>query len=182
MAQVDPAGTSGPAAAVEGAVGLGSNLGDRLAHLVEARRQIGALPGTSVLASSPVYETEPVDVAEAYRELTFLNACLLVRTVLPLERWSEALHAIEDRMLRERTGDPNAPRTIDIDLLSYGEVRSTDPRFRLPHPRSLNRRFVCQPLHDLRPGWVLPGQPYSVTEALRRLPPAPRVWRHCDDW
>ncbi len=167
---------------VEVALGLGSNLGDRLGHLTEACRQIEALPETAVLARSPVYETEPVGVSAADRNRLFLNACLLLRSGLPLERLSRELHAIEDRLLRRRSGDPNAPRTIDIDLLSYGATLSADPRIRLPHPRILDRRFVCQPLHDLRPDWVLPGHAVSVTDALRRLPPEPRVWRYCDEW
>ena len=162
---------------IEAAVGLGSNLGDRLAYLREARDRIAALPGTVSVEMSPVYETEPVGVAEAYREMTYLNAVLLVRTTLGVEEWSRRLHALEDELFRVRTGERNAPRTIDIDLLTYGDVRRDRPDLRLPHPQCLTRRFVCQPLADLRPDYVVPGQSRTVAEILASLPKRPWVRR-----
>lgn len=163
---------------VEAAVGLGSNLGDRLGYLCAARDRIAALPGTDSIEMSPVYETEPVGVAEAYQSMTYLNAVLLVRTTLDVEEWSRRLHALEDELYRVRTGERNAPRTIDIDLLTYGDVRMDRPDLRLPHPQCLTRRFVCQPLADLRPDYVVPGQSQTVAQILATLPERPWVRRY----
>ena len=164
-----------PELPAEAAVGLGSNLGDRLGYLREARDRIAALPGTVSVEASPVYETEPVGVADAYRGLTYLNAVLLVRTLLDVEEWSRRLHALEDALFRVRTGERNAPRTIDIDLLTYGDARMDRPDLRLPHPQCLTRRFVCQPLADLRPGYVVPGQSRTIADLLASLPDRPWV-------
>lgn len=163
---------------VEAAVGLGSNLGDRLGYLQEARDRIASLPGTVSVEMSPVYETEPVGVADSYRALTYLNAALLVRTTLGVEEWSRRLHALEDELYRVRTGERNAPRTIDIDLLTFGNLRMDRPDLRLPHPQCLTRRFVCQPLADLRPGYVVPGQSRTVAQILATLPERPWVRRY----
>lgn len=162
---------------VEAAVGLGSNLGDRLGYLFEARDRIAALSGTVSVEMSPVYETEPVGVSEKYRAFTYLNAVLLVRTTLGVEEWSRRLHALEDELFRVRTGERNAPRTIDIDLLTYGDLQMDRPDLRLPHPQCLTRRFVCQPLADLRPGYVVPGQRRTIAEILATLPERPWVHR-----
>lgn len=167
---------------VEAAVGLGSNLGDRLAHLREARGRIAALAGVGAVASSPVYETEPVGVPDAYRDRLFLNAVLVVETTLSADDWSRALHAIENELFRVRTGERNAPRTIDIDLLTFGSLVVTRPDLTLPHPQCVRRRFVCQPLADVRPDWVLPGQSKRVLELLGDLPPTPSVRLVAVDW
>lgn len=167
---------------VEAAVGLGSNLGDRLAHLREARARIAALAGVGTVWSSPVYETEPVGVPEAYRDRLFLNAVLVVETKLGVEDWSRELHGIEDALYRVRTGERNAPRTIDIDLLTYGDLRMARPDLTLPHPQCAARRFVCQPLADLRPDWVLPGRARSIREILSGLPAEPSVRVFAAPW
>ena len=163
-------------------VGLGSNLGDRLANLRAARERIDALPETRVVASAPVYETEPVGVAERYRDLLYLNTVLCAETELDLEEWSRSLHSIEDVLLRVRTGERNAPRTIDIDLLTYGDVISRRPHLNLPHPQCTARRFVCAPLNDLEPGLVLPGETRTVAEILASLPAVPSVRHFAMEW
>ncbi len=173
---------------VEAAVGLGSNLDraarnapgapaatSRLGFLQEAVDRISDLPGTVSVEASPVYETEPVGVPEEFRALTYLNAVLIVRTELDVEEWSRRLHALEDELYRVRTGVRNAPRTIDIDLLTFGEIRMDRPDLRLPHPQCASRRFVCQPLADLRPGLVLPGETRTISEILGSLPVRPWV-------
>ena len=156
-------------------VALGSNLGDRLANLQAAHDLIASLPGTLSLEASPVYETEPVGVSDAHRSLTYLNAVLAVRTTLDVETWSLRLHAIEDALHRVRTGERNAPRPIDVDLITYGDVRMSRPDLTLPHPRAAERRFVLQPLADLRPDLVLPGESRTVSALLASLPSSPWV-------
>ncbi len=167
---------------VEAAVGLGSNLGHRLANLRAARERIGSLETVRLLASSPVYETEPVEVPEAYRGQWFLNAVLICETRMSPDAWSDALHAVEDSLWRVRTGERNAPRTIDIDLLTYGELELARPGLVLPHPQCVHRRFVCQPLSDVRPGLVLPGQTRSLAAILKALPPSPSVRQMSRTW
>ena len=165
-------------------VALGSNLGDRLGFLRAARDRVALLPRTRLLASSPVYETEPVHARarqpacaepETVRDPPYLNAVLLCRTRLSPDDWSRRLHAIEDALGRVRTGIRDAPRTIDIDLLTYGSLRVHLPHLTLPHPEASLRRFVLQPLADIRPDLVLPGQTLPVSALLAALPDTPWV-------
>ncbi len=161
--------------ATDAIVALGSNQGDRMRMLRAARDLVARLPGTLAIETSPVYETEPVGVAERHRERTYLNAVLAVRTTLDVETWSRQLHAIEDALGRVRTGEPNAPRPIDVDLVSFGDLRLSRPDLTIPHPRAMGRRFVFQPLADLRPNLVLPGQTETVSSVLAALPESPWV-------
>ena len=161
----------------EAAIGLGSNLGDRLANLREAAVRLAALSGVVRVAKSSVYETEPVDVPAEFASLRFLNAVAVFEVEMPVEAWSDAVHAIEDALLRARTGVRHAPRTIDLDLLYFGAVVLDRPHLRLPHPQCVSRRFVCEPLAELRPRLVLPGASRTVAEILAALPAAPRVAR-----
>lgn len=141
-----------PGVGVLAFVGLGSNLGDRQAYLDEARRLMREISGTSLLAASPVYETEPVGLTE---QGPFLNQVAALRTKLgPLELLS-ALHDIERRLGRERTVRWG-PRTVDLDLLLYGEESRADDALTLPHPRMWERGFVMVPLADLAPDIVAP--------------------------
>ncbi|MDR3227952.1 MAG: 2-amino-4-hydroxy-6-hydroxymethyldihydropteridine diphosphokinase [Puniceicoccales bacterium] len=127
-------------------LGLGSNLGDRAAHIHAAAAALGANVGTRLLALSPLVETAPVGCAVAQPD--FLNAAAAVETSLAPEDLLALCLAIETARGRERPF-PNAPRTLDIDLLFYeGETRS-DPRLALPHPRWAQRDFVRRPLAAL---------------------------------
>ena len=124
-----------------------------------------------------MYETEPVDVPHAFAGLFYLNAVVIVETTLAVKTFSDAVHAIEARLGRQRGAIPNLPRTIDIDIITFDALRVDSPTLALPHPRARERRFVLQPLADLRPGLVLPGERRSVADLLRALPEAPRVTR-----
>lgn len=149
---------------------FGSNLGDRLRHLREARRRIASIPGVRIEAESPVYETEPVDVAPPYREAAFLNAVLIVESEMEPRMLARELHRIEAEMGRVRGPDRNSPRTIDLDMLYAGRMRLISPELTVPHPRWAERRFVVQPLADVRPDLVLPGETRAVRDVLAALP------------
>jgi 2-amino-4-hydroxy-6-hydroxymethyldihydropteridine diphosphokinase len=169
-------------AAVEAGLSLGSNLGDRLATLRDARRRFDAVPGLRVTASSPLYETEPVGVREEHRALTFLNAVLIVACALPPEALSAHVHRIEDELGRRRGADRYAPRPIDIDILYIGGAILRDDALTVPHPQWTTRRFVVQPLADVRPDLVLPGQNAACRDILAALPALPGVQLFSRDW
>jgi len=154
---------------------LGTNLGDRLANLQAAGEALDALEGGRVIARSRVYETEPVDVAKEHRNRPFLNAVLVLETSLDVYRLSHEVHVIEQQLGRVRTGDRNAPRVIDIDILYANGIEVDSEELAVPHPHWAQRRFVVQPLADVRPDFVMPGQSRTVREVLMSLPPGPRV-------
>lgn len=167
---------------IEIGLSLGSNLGDRLENLRAARAALGALPGVEVVAASPVYETEPVDVGPRYRDLPFLNAVLIVRSGLAPRGLAAEVHAVEAAQGRQRGDDRNAPRPIDIDLVYAGELRIQTPELVLPHPRWASRRFVVEPLAAVRPALRLPGEDRTVLEVLSSLPKTPNVVVFAATW
>jgi 2-amino-4-hydroxy-6-hydroxymethyldihydropteridine diphosphokinase len=134
-----------------GHLGLGSNVGDRRANLQAA---VDALPAhdVRVLASSSVYETEPV--GEVLEQREFLNACLRIETSLEPEALLDACKAVERDLGRETEGPGyvrHGPRPIDVDLLLLGDERHESERLTLPHPQVRSRRFVLVPLLELDP-------------------------------
>ncbi len=161
----------------EAILSLGSNQGDRLAWLKQAGLELLALPDTRCVAVSSVYETEPVGVPPEFAGQLFLNCVVIVSTRLTPESFSTAIHAIEDRFGRTRGDTPNLPRAIDIDIVAFDDLCSATPSLTLPHPRARARRFVLQPLADLRPDFVFPGDTKTVSDLLSALPPDPRVSR-----
>jgi 2-amino-4-hydroxy-6-hydroxymethyldihydropteridine diphosphokinase len=161
---------------------LGSNLGDRLEHLRQAAQRIAALPGVRIVAVAPVYETEPVGVQPVHAALKYLNTILIVDGPDELDALSEALHTIETDLGRRRSVDRNAPRTIDIDLIYADEVRRRDGKLDLPHPRWAERRFVLQPLADVRSGLTLPDGGGTVADQLARLPADEGMVCWAKDW
>jgi 2-amino-4-hydroxy-6-hydroxymethyldihydropteridine diphosphokinase len=165
---------------MEAGLSLGSNLGDRLGRLREAVRRLAAVDGVRLVASSPVYETAPVGARPPYRDLLYLNAVVVVETTLTLEALSREVHAVEDAMGRRRSADRNAPRPIDIDVLYAGDERRDGPDLTVPHPRWAERRFVAQPLADVRPALVPPGAGRTVAEVLAHLPGAEPIRRFAD--
>jgi 2-amino-4-hydroxy-6-hydroxymethyldihydropteridine diphosphokinase len=134
-------------------LGLGSNVGDRRGNLEAA---VAALPsrGVEVLASSSVYETEPVGLVLDQRE--FYNACLRVETARGPIELLDACKAVERALGREPGGVRHGPRPIDVDLLLLDEVELVSDRLTLPHPEVTSRRFVLVPLVELDPGLTLP--------------------------
>lgn len=134
--------------AVRAVVSLGSNLGNRAAYLRRAVKALAALPETRLVAASEVIETEGVDVPSEFAALKFLNQVALLETTLSPLAFSRAMHGIEDRLGRVRTVK-NGPRTVDIDLITFGSVRMDTTELTLPHPRAHERDFVKIPLRSL---------------------------------
>ena len=129
-------------------VSLGSNIGDRAAHLKRAVELLSVLPETKFVKASGIIETEPVDVPEEFSGMKFLNQAAVFETNLSPHEFSDRMHAIEDDMGRVRLVR-NGPRTIDIDLIDFGGVKMDDPELTLPHPRAKERDFVLVPLAEL---------------------------------
>jgi 2-amino-4-hydroxy-6-hydroxymethyldihydropteridine diphosphokinase len=156
-----------------GYLGLGSNIGERRAHLEAA---VAALPahGVIVHASSSVYETEPV--GEVLEQREFLNACLMVETALEPESLLDACKAVENEVGRTPGGIRHGPRVIDVDLLLLEGVLFSSDRLRLPHAEVTSRRFVLVPLLELDPGLRTPDGSV-LSQALAALGEGQQVRR-----
>jgi 2-amino-4-hydroxy-6-hydroxymethyldihydropteridine diphosphokinase len=136
-----------------GYLGLGSNVGDRMANLRAAREALER-HGVSVTASSSVYETEPQ--GQVLDQPDFLNAAVRIETDLGPEELLDASKAVERELGRELGGVRHGPRPIDVDLLLLGDVEYESERLRLPHRDVLGRRFVLAPLLELDAELALP--------------------------
>ena len=134
-------------------VALGSNLDDPESKVREAIAALAALPQTRLLAASSLYRSAPVGHAD---QPDFVNAVAQLATVVAPQDLLAALLAIEHDFGRERTFR-NAPRTLDLDLLLYGELCINEPGLTVPHPRMQQRAFVLAPLLEIAPGCVIPG-------------------------
>jgi 2-amino-4-hydroxy-6-hydroxymethyldihydropteridine diphosphokinase len=162
-------------------IALGSNLGDRLAHLRRARALVLTLPGVSApFADSRVYETEPVQSdpdAGAY-----LNTVLEVDYEGQPITLLDGLQRIEAELGRPSKRPRNAPRTIDLDILYAGNLVLSNEEVVIPHPRLHQRRFVLTPLADIRPDLILPGQHQSVAALLAGLNDPAAVELFAEKW
>ncbi len=134
-------------------LGIGSNLGDRLATLQAAVDGLGGASGVTVVAVSPVYATDPVGGPE---QGEFLNAVVALDTALTPRELLEVAHELEQEAHRVRT-ERWGPRTLDVDVLLVGAARVDDPDLEVPHPRMWERGFVMVPLLDLDPSLGAPG-------------------------
>jgi 2-amino-4-hydroxy-6-hydroxymethyldihydropteridine diphosphokinase len=137
-------------------VGLGSNLGNRGELILRAVSLMKADPEIDVLALSTIRETDPVGIEDQPR---FLNGAVAVETDLPPRELLVRLLAIERKLGRMRECPPGGPRTIDLDLLLYGDERLDEPGLQVPHPRLNERAFVLDPLREL--GWRPRGEGYT---------------------
>ena len=134
-------------------VGLGANLGDALATLRAAAAALKSLPGVAAVSASAVYRTAPLDAAGP----DFLNAVVRLECRHSAHELFEQLRAIEHAHGRERPYR-HAPRTLDLDLLLWGDAKISTAELTVPHPRLHQRAFVLVPLAELDPGVTLPGQ------------------------
>lgn len=169
-------GQAGEEKTVRVFLGMGSNVGDRAGHLAYALRRLGERE--RVTGVSSVYETDPVGFLE---QGPFLNLVARVETIRPAEQLLALCRSIEAGAGRERTF-PDAPRTLDIDLLLYGDDRVAAPDLSVPHPRMAGRAFVLVPLLELEPEAREPGTGVrygDLVEAdpagVRRLYPGDRL-------
>ena len=147
-------------------VGLGSNLGEREVTLRAAVKRLRSLPEVEVKGVSSFRDTEPVDYLDQPR---FLNGAVELETALSARVLLGALLELERAFGRDRsTAPPHGPRTLDLDLLLYGDATIDEPLLEVPHPRLHERRFVLEPLVELDPDLEVPGQG-SVQALLSRL-------------
>jgi len=163
------------------AVALGSNVGDRFGNLRAARQAILSLSNVNPpILSSPIYETEPIGCEQEAEK--FLNAVVEFDYEGDPTNLLEQFIRIEEALGRRREHSRNVSRTIDIDLLYCGDRNIENERLQLPHPRMHLRKFVLQPLADIRPELVLSGQKKTVSESLRELGKSSEVLRFADEW
>ena len=133
-------------------IGLGSNLADPVKQVEAALDELDRVPQTRLVKRSSLYRTKPVGYAA---QPDFVNAVAQLETGLPPERLLDELQAIEARHGRERSF-PNAPRTLDLDLLLFGKLVVQTERLTVPHPRMRERAFVLEPLREIAPDLELP--------------------------
>lgn len=158
-------------------IALGSNLGERLANLQAAVGLLDnpAQPG-SVLLRAPVYQTAPVDCPDGSPD--FFNTVVEIGYDETPAELLKHTQAIELKLGRVRSAGRNAPRIIDIDLLYFGNITLNTGDLQLPHPLLTRRRFVLQPLADIRPDLILPGDHLTISQHLASLlsnEPAPKL-------
>ncbi|MBA3380945.1 MAG: 2-amino-4-hydroxy-6-hydroxymethyldihydropteridine diphosphokinase [Actinobacteria bacterium] len=146
-------------------VGLGANLGPREVTLLRAVDLLAGEPGIEVLAVSQLRETDPIGDTD---QPEFLNGAVSVETTLAPRELLDALLRVERELGRVRDGTQWGPRTIDLDLLVYGDEIVDEPGLRVPHPRLHERRFALEPLVELEPELTIPGLG-PVSELLEKL-------------
>ena len=146
-------------------LGIGSNMGDRQAYCGEAVRLISRFPGTSLIEVSSLYETAPLELAD---QDWFINCVAAVRTTLSPQELLQACREVEQFLGRKRSAR-FGPRTIDLDILFYGDqiIRETD--LTIPHPRAHERRFVLEPLAEIAPGMEHPALRKTIPQILQAM-------------
>ena len=157
-------------------IGLGSNVGDRLAYLREGFRRIRSLhTGSKPPLVSSIFETSPIDCAPGTKR--YLNAAVEIQFGRHPIVLLDALLGIEREMGRPSKRPRNAPRTIDLDVLYVGNLILNNPEIIIPHPLLPQRRFVLDPLSQIAPELILPGQTMTIRALLENLTDNERVVR-----
>jgi 2-amino-4-hydroxy-6-hydroxymethyldihydropteridine diphosphokinase len=148
-------------------VGVGSNLGDRWSHLAHAAKALRAEPRISLVRASRVWDAAPLGPPQP----RYLNAALEIETEMPAPALLALLQLIERGAGRKRTGVRWSARTLDLDLLLYGDEVIRLPQLVVPHPGLVVRRFVLAPLAELCPERIVPGTGRTIAQLLALVPP-----------
>jgi len=156
-----------PCVETDAYIGLGSNLGDRELNLLRAVAELGKLPESKVTGLSPFYETSPVGVTD---QSNFFNAVLRLSTRLTSHALLLQLQHIESAIFRRKRTEHWGPRTMDLDLLIFGNEIINESELVIPHPRMAERRFVLEPLCKLAPDLIHPALGRTMGELLAALP------------
>ncbi len=147
-------------------IGIGSNLGDRQAQCIHAVAMLGQLPDTALIRTAPLIETDPEDNAEGG---SFLNGVAEIATGLPADELLRGLQSIEAALGRPSPHPRGQARTMDLDLLLYGQAVIQTPNLTVPHPRLAERRFVLEPLAAIAPEARHPSLGLSAADLLHQL-------------
>ncbi len=151
-------------------IAIGSNLGDSVALVEDALRRLQTLAVEPIRGSS-LWQTAPVDCPPGSPPFTNAAVALTPAPEETPESLLPKLQALEEEFGRQLKTILNEPRPLDLDLIAFGSETRTKPELTLPHPRAHLRRFVLQPLSEVAPNFVLPGQGKTIAEMLRQLPP-----------
>lgn len=155
------------------AIALGSNVGDRHDHLAFAFEALARLPKTRLVARAPVFETAPLAAPGVDPGGPYLNSAAIIETMLEPRDLLDRLHDIELQRGRHRSAEWRwAPRTLDLDILTYGDRIMNEPRLTIPHPRLHERLFVLEPLAAIAPDLMIPGKG-KAADLLAGLAPLP---------
>lgn len=146
-------------------IGFGSNLGDPIQTCRDAMEALGRHPCVTVRGVSSLYRTKPVGKAD---QNWFINGAIRCETSLPPEDLLAALHELENQFGRSRSIHWG-PRTLDLDILLFGNIEMTTPHLTIPHPRLHERLFVLVPLEEIAPNWIHPRFGIMVQELLERF-------------
>lgn len=149
-------------------VALGANLGDAAETVRAAIERLRPLSAGNFRAST-LWETEPFDCPPGSSPFTNAAVAFLVKEEENPESLLDRLHTLESGFGRRRSGQLNEPRTLDLDLIAFGEERRNSPALILPHPRAHERTFVLGPLAEILPDFRAPGWPACAAELLRKL-------------
>ncbi|MEO1341376.1 MAG: 2-amino-4-hydroxy-6-hydroxymethyldihydropteridine diphosphokinase [Cyanobacteria bacterium J06635_13] len=150
----------------ECAIALGSNQGDSLKILENSLNTLNQIPGINLQATSSWYQTKPVGTNEPQAD--YLNGCALLSAAQTPEELLAILQATEIQFGRTSKGDLQ-PRTLDLDLLLYGDLVLNTPNLTLPHPRMAERAFVLVPLAEIAADWIEPVSGMKVAKLLRNV-------------
>lgn len=156
-----------PSTPMRTGIALGSNLGDRIANLRAARDLLAGISDCPVL-SAPIYQTAPVGCPADSPD--FLNTVVEISFPGTPRELLALTQSFQKQLGRTDSPVRNAPRVIDIDILYLGDTLFSDEALEIPHPRLTQRRFVLQPLADIRPDFILPGDDRDIASRLRDLP------------
>ncbi|HEY5626669.1 MAG TPA: 2-amino-4-hydroxy-6-hydroxymethyldihydropteridine diphosphokinase [Nitrospira sp.] len=155
-------------------IGFGSNVGDRVDFCDRAITLLSLLPHSQLLGISLLYETEPVKDGGNPGDDWFLNGVIQLETDITPKSLLEVLREIERSLGRDEE-NRSGPRTLDLDILFYGERVINEPELTIPHPRLHQRRFVLMPLSELDPLWTHPTTGQTVQQMLARVSHQPEV-------